>query len=65
MVSGNISGFIYILTILIISSHLALGSHVDINKMKIVTETRKEEEKQMKIVTETRQEEEKQNEDCN
>jgi len=51
VVSGNISGFIYILTILIISSHLALGSHVDINKMKIVTETRKEEEKQ--------------NEDCN
>ena len=27
MVLGNISGFIYILTILIISSHLALGPH--------------------------------------
>ena len=54
MVSGNISGFIYILTILIISSHLALGPHVDLqdnkrpNKMKIVTETRQEEENRSK-----------------
>jgi len=34
VVSGNISGFIYILTILIISSHLAPGSHVDLQDDK-------------------------------
>ena len=34
VVSGNISGFIHILTILIISSHLALGPHVDLQDDK-------------------------------